>query len=242
MGVIDKLKRIISSDIGSENLSNRESWLKEKLSAIDKGSKILDAGAGELQYKKLCEHLEYVSQDFCQYDGTGDDKGLQMEKFDTSKIDIVSDITNIPVEDEAFDAVMCIEVLEHVPNPILALKELTRILKRGGNLIITAPFCSLTHFSPYHFATGFNKYFYQHHLETDFEIQEITPNGNYFEYISQELNRVPLVSREYAKKELSKKDKLILEMAKGILSKINTSGNNSSELLCYGYHIMAKKL
>lgn len=242
MELIKKIKNIFFEDIGLNNLSNREIWLKKKIEEIPNGNKILDAGAGELQYKKYCTHLNYTSQDFCQYDGTGDDKGLQMEKFDTSKIDIVGDITNIDVADDSFDAVMCIEVLEHVPNPIMAIKELTRVLKKGGKLIITAPFCSLTHFSPYHFATGFNKYFYLHHLNEKFEIMELEANGNYYDYIAQELNRMPLIAREYSKTEMSKKDKLIIEMAKGVLNKLNKIENKSDELLCYGYHLVAIKL
>ena len=31
-------------------------------------------------------------------------------------LDIISDITSIPVSDNTFDAVMCIEVFEHLPN------------------------------------------------------------------------------------------------------------------------------
>lgn len=242
MELIKKIKNIFFEDIGLNNLSNREIWLKKKIEEIPNGNKILDAGAGELQYKKYCTHLNYTSQDFCQYDGTGDDKGLQMEKFDTSKIDIVGDITNIDVADDSFDAVMCIEVLEHVPNPIMAIKELTRVLKKGGKLIITAPFSSLTHFSPYHFATGFNKYFYLHHLNEKFKIMELEANGNYYDYIAQELNRMPLIAREYSKTEMSKKDKLIIEMAKGVLNKLNKIENKSDELLCYGYHLVAIKL
>lgn len=65
-------------------------------------------GAGGLQYKKYCTHLEYVSQDFGQYDGKGNSIGLQTPEWDNTKLDIVSDITNIPVSDASFDGVICI--------------------------------------------------------------------------------------------------------------------------------------
>ena len=86
----------------------------------------------ETQIQFMEAHLEYVSQDFGQYDGKGDDKGLQTKKWDNTKLDIVSDITDIPVPDSSFDAIMCIEVFEHIPYPISALEEFSRILKRGG--------------------------------------------------------------------------------------------------------------
>lgn len=47
----------------------RRAWLKRVLGDIPPGKRIFDAGAGELQNKVLCAHLEYVSQDFCQYKG-----------------------------------------------------------------------------------------------------------------------------------------------------------------------------
>lgn len=53
------------------NEENRQIWLKKTLSALPQGTRILDAGVGELRNKPLCKHLEYVSQDFCQYDGGG---------------------------------------------------------------------------------------------------------------------------------------------------------------------------
>ena len=144
--------------VGTRNLEAREKWLKKTLKKVPSGSKILDAGAGELRYKKFCSHLNYVSQDFGQYNGGGDGRGLQKKRWDNSKLDIVSDITKIPAKDNAFDAIMCIEVLEHLPRPIKAIEEFARILKPKGKLILTAPFCSLTHFAPYYFTKNTAEY------------------------------------------------------------------------------------
>ena len=45
----------------------------------------------------------------------------------------------LPYQNECFDAVTCLEVLEHVFNPVNLLKELYRILSPEGQLILTTP-------------------------------------------------------------------------------------------------------
>jgi ubiquinone/menaquinone biosynthesis C-methylase UbiE len=232
------------TSIGLNNLEVREKWLKKTLAAIPKGKKILDAGAGELQYKKFCKHLNYVSQDFGKYTGAGDGKALQTGTWDNSKLDIVSDITAIPVKKSSFDAVMCIEVLEHIPDPIGAIKEFSRILKKGGRLVITAPFCSITHFSPYFFHTGLSKYWYEKILqENGFKINKITANGNYFEYIAQELRRLYFTAEEFANTKIEEKsntDNAIKNMLT-ILDNLNSTQHGSEELLNFGLHVLATK-
>ena len=91
------------------NTLNRYEWIERQLKYLPEGIRILDAGAGELRWKDSCKHLKYVSQDFCEYKGNcdGNQVGMRDEKWDTSKIDIVSDIIDIPVESESFDAVLC---------------------------------------------------------------------------------------------------------------------------------------
>ncbi len=226
--------------VGSSNEQTRINWIEKSLNKIPAGSKILDAGAGECQFKKFCSHLKYVSQDFAQYTGEGN-IGLQTGSWDNTKLDIVSDITAIPVEDCSFDAVMCTEVLEHVPDPVAALKELNRILKPGGYLLITAPFASLTHFAPYHFASGLSRFFYEHHLkQMNYNIEEITHNGNYFEFIGQEVRRIKRVSKEYSS-GYNFFDKIYTHLTLMTLEKLSKRDSKSQELLCYGIHVFAQK-
>lgn len=226
-----------------DNSVLRSKWIENTLKKLKQGTYILDAGAGECQYKKYCKHLKYVSQDFAKYNGKGDGAGLQTNKWDNSKIDIVSDITNIPVKKSSFDAILCTEVFEHVPDPIAAIKEFKRILKVNGKLIITAPFSSLTHFAPYHFYTGFNIYFYRKILsENGFEIIEYERNGNYFDYLNQELRRLPEISQKYANTGLN----IVIQIAQRILlfflQKASNRNKGSEELLTFGYHVLAKKI
>ncbi|MBI5325181.1 MAG: methyltransferase domain-containing protein [Ignavibacteriae bacterium] len=227
--------------VGRLNDANRENWVKSQVEKIPNGLKILDAGAGELRYKKFCSHLDYISQDFSQYDGSGDSTGLQMGSWDQSKIDIISDITAIPMDNESIDVILCVEVLEHVPEPIKVISEFSRLLKKNGKLILTAPFNSLTHFAPFHFSTGFNKYFYEKHLsENGFEILEINKNGNYFEYTAQELRRLPEVSKRYTGKNIFL-SRLLIKLLLITLGRLSSKDKGSDELLCYGYHILAEK-
>lgn len=236
------MKKIIKKifDVGLQNENNRNLWVEKTLKNLPAGLEILDAGAGESQYKKFCGHLKYTSQDFGEYDGKGNSSGLQTKEWDNTKLDIVSDIINIPVDDNSFDVILCTEVFEHLPDPVSAVKEFSRILRPGGSLIATAPFCSLTHFAPYHFSTGFNKYFYEHNLSKfNFVIKEITPNGNYFEYIAQEIRRIRSMAKEYSGPRWNFLVKLLVAPLLGILKILSLNDRGSSELLCFGYHVVA---
>jgi ubiquinone/menaquinone biosynthesis C-methylase UbiE len=228
------------SAAGTGNAAVREAWLEAKLRAIPPGSRILDAGAGEGQHRRFCAHLDYVAQDFARYDGQGDGRGLQTGSWDRSRLDIVSDITAIPLPDGSFDAVLCVEVFEHLPDPVGAIREFARLLRAGGDLLITAPFCSLTHFAPYHFTSGFSAYFYERHLPAHgFAVREIAPNGNFFEYVAQEVRRIPEVARRFAGGGPTLTGKLAARALLGMLGRLSRRDRGSSELLCFGHHVHA---
>lgn len=226
--------------IGNNTDEVRVNWVTDALSKIPAGSRILDAGAGELRFKSNCSHLEYVAQDFGQYTGKGDE-GLQTGNWNNDRIDIVSDITNIPVPDASFDAILCTEVLEHVPDAVSALNEFKRILKPSGILIVTAPFASLTHFAPYHFC-GYNKYWYQHHLpKLGFEIEILEHNGSWFHFVAQELQRSRFIGAMYSNKALALLTRFAVIPIVALLTILSRFDRGSHEALCFNYMVRAVK-
>jgi len=224
------------------NSSRRSNWIISRLKEFREGGRILDAGAGQCQYRDACAHLKYTSQDINEYSGEGGE-GLHVKGWDFSGIDVCCDIVNMPFADEEFDYVMCTEVLEHVPDAVAALKEMARILKSGGEILITSPFCSLTHFAPYHYATGFSRYFYEIHLrKLGFEIKEMMPNGNFFEFVGQEIERISEMKLTYAERADSGQfSKFYIESMICIMDGMAAVDNGSDRLLTFGYHVLATK-
>jgi SAM-dependent methyltransferase len=230
------IKRLVT-DVGTNNATARDQWIKSTLARLPAETRLLDADAGTQRYRSFCSHLHYVSQDFCEYKGKGDGIGMQTGSWDTTKIDIVSDIVAIPEKNGSFGVVLSTEVLEHIPDPIAALKEFRRLLCPVGELIITAPFCSITHMAPYHYFSGFNRYFYEHHLPVlGFTIKELVTNGNYADYTGQELRRL-----------LSQYERMPFYVRACVGALLHFVGSckspvsRDSALVCYGYHVRAVK-
>jgi SAM-dependent methyltransferase len=244
----EERRRILRLDagiykVGTSNQSTRDVWVETVLSELPKGARVLDAGAGECQYKKFCDHLRYVSQDLAEYTGRDNSVGLQQASWDTSTVDIICDITSVPEPDASFDAILCTEVLEHLPDPVLALRELARLLKHGGTLIITAPFCSLTHFAPYHYATGFNQYFYSHHLSAlGFEITDMIANGNFFEYMAQEVRRIDETAERYCGTRPTRIERHAMQIVLRMLQRLSYHDRGSQEMLHFDYQVRAVKV
>lgn len=225
------------------NEIQRQAWLKKTLAALPQGARLLDAGAGGLKNHQHSGHLDYVSQDFCQHLGKGGgeglDEGLQLESWDTSRIELVCDITAIPATDASFDAILCSEVLEHVPEPTHALDEFTRLLKPGGILILTAPFSSNVHMAPHYYCSGFSKYWYQHHLQNrGFEIQSLVPNGDWCGLLRQEITRLGGLERQRGNWAWPLAYAYALF---GLAYFKLRADKNTSDLACFGWQCVAVK-
>ncbi len=238
--------KIISTDqgqyvAGTKNSSTRDTWVAKVLEDLPAGWRLLDAGAGECQYKKHCGHLRYVAQDIAIYDGKGD-KGLQTGEWDFSQIDIVCDLLAVPEPDGSFDAVLCTEVLEHLPDPVRAIDEMARLLRPGGMMIITSPFWSLTHFAPFHYATGFNRYFYEHHLERlGFDVVEMTPNGNFFECVAQETRRIGIMADKFTDTAPNAAEIYAMQTILAMSERMSARDKGSTEMLHFDWQLRATK-
>jgi len=173
-----EMKASIKKAIFSFNGYNRDQWMANIAKSIPQDSDVLDAGAGTGLYRHLFSHCNYKSQDFCT-------EPSSQGKY--TKMDYVCDITEIPVPDGSFDAIICTEVLEHTPEPIKVIEEFSRILKPGGRLFITAPLGCGLHQKPYIFYSGYSPFWYEKYLGMfGFEGLEIVPNRGFFGYYSQE--------------------------------------------------------
>lgn len=179
----EKLK---ASRIFNFNVVERDKWVLDQARSILPGSKILDIGAGSSPYRKYFEHCIFKTQDFCQLNP----KQLRFRKG-YSAIDYVSEAHQIPVPDASFDVILLTEVLEHVPNPVEVIREISRIIKPGGRLILTAPLGSGLHQQPFHFYGGYTPFWYGKYLtENHFSDIMVTPNGNFFKFFGQETQRM----------------------------------------------------
>lgn len=108
--------------------------LKNKLNLINslstKKGKILDIGAGTGDF------LSFVKQNGWQTIGTEPSK-IAKEIAISKGVDFVSKTTDL--ENHTFDVITMWHVLEHVPNLEIQIKELKRLLKPDGTLVIAVP-------------------------------------------------------------------------------------------------------
>jgi len=163
------------------NRSLRDEWVCQQAELVPAGSRVLDVGAGRGPYRSLFAHCEYKAHDF----------GSELNTVGHyTPLDYCSDILALPVDDESFDVVLCTEVLEHVPEPIAAVREMARVLRSGGRLLMTAPLGSELHQEPFHFYGGYTPHWYRRFLPAaGIEIVDIAANRGFFSYFAQEGQR-----------------------------------------------------
>lgn len=73
---------------------------------------------------------------------------INVDVFPFPEVDIVANAENLPFRDNSIDAVVSESLIEHVPDAYKVAQEITRIIKPGGYIYISAPFIHPYHASP----------------------------------------------------------------------------------------------
>jgi SAM-dependent methyltransferase len=134
--------------------------------------RVLDLGSGRAPYARLFPHHQYVTADLF------------------AAADVRCDACALPFRSGAFDLVLCSEVLEHVPDPDATLKDVRRVMRPGGALVLTTPLTWGVH-EPrdYHRWTemGLRQMLARHH----FQVESLTARGGILLTLGSMLQVVP---------------------------------------------------
>jgi SAM-dependent methyltransferase len=130
-------------------------WLADNADAVS--GLLLDLGAGNQPFKVW-------------YSGLAE-KCVAVDVAPAPGLDVLSMAAPLPFGSTTFDTVLCTSVLEHVHDAEDVVREIARVLKPGGRLIITIPFLYPTHEAPYDFWRtthwGLRSVLTRHGLEVD---------------------------------------------------------------------------
>jgi SAM-dependent methyltransferase len=154
-------------------------WLQRCIQAIriEKPDLLIDVGCGRKPYKNTFHAQNHIGVDW-------------LNTFHINEeIDAFADVSRLPFVDSIFDAALCTEVLEHVPEPEITIAEINRVLKLHGDLILSVPFSFHIHESPWDYHR-FTVYALQHLLHKNgFEIISTTTRGGTFTVWFDIMNR-----------------------------------------------------
>jgi SAM-dependent methyltransferase len=140
--------------------------------------RLMDFGCGSKPYKTLFHNTEYIGVDF---EGEGHSHAQE-------SIDVYYDGKTIPFPDAHFDSIFSSEVFEHIFNLPDIIKELNRVLKIEGRILVTCPFSICEHEVPIDYAR-YTSFALRHLLESHgFEIVSQIKTGSYITTLAQHFN------------------------------------------------------
>jgi SAM-dependent methyltransferase len=99
-------------------------YLRDVLNVPETGGQVLHIGPANAirEWMVSIPSVRYVSSD-----------------IDPHVADVQADITDLPFRDDSFDLIVCLHVLEHVPDDKQAVRELYRVLRPGGKAVVQVP-------------------------------------------------------------------------------------------------------
>jgi len=103
---------------------------------LSANSVVVDIGCGDMPYREFFpDNITYLGFD---YPAAGDPKASEETPSSASnQTRTFSSAEFLPLRDDCADLVLCTQVLEHVDDPFAVVKEIERVLKRGGMVLLS---------------------------------------------------------------------------------------------------------
>ncbi|HEY2777588.1 MAG TPA: class I SAM-dependent methyltransferase [Gaiellaceae bacterium] len=137
-------------------------WLREEGTRAE-GKRILDVGCGDKPYYPF-------------FNTAADYTGLDVQQ--NPNADLHGAAEAIPAPDDAFDLVICTQVLEHADDPALAVREMHRVTAPGGRILLSTHGTQVYHPNPGDYwrwtHTGLERLF---RANGDWERVDVQPNA-----------------------------------------------------------------
>lgn len=143
--------------------------LKTYLKTIGKNKVVLDVGCSNKWPQKIIPiTCSYIGLDYLE----------TAEQWYNTIPDIYGDACCLPIANKSIDVVLLFDVLEHIPDMEQALREIHRVLKFEGSLILQAPFLYPLHDEPRDYCRLTKYGFERLALICGYSVKEIHPIGH----------------------------------------------------------------
>ena len=136
--------------------------------------RVIDLGAGDAPFR------EHLPESVTLY------HTLEMQPR-SEDVTYVGDVQDMPmVAADSYDTAVCLETLEHVPEPWRAVGEIYRILAPGGKVILSVPHLSRLHDAPHDYYR-YTAYGVRHLLERNgFAVLALERKGGLFAFLGHQ--------------------------------------------------------
>jgi len=120
---------------GHESLAGR--LIRPQAFDVRGCKRILDAGCGNGRYSRFLLKRADRDATLTSFDLSPAMIRRARKRVKSGRVShVVADLSRLPYVDRAFDAVVCGWVLEHLPDPAMGLRELSRVMAPGGKLLL----------------------------------------------------------------------------------------------------------
>jgi SAM-dependent methyltransferase len=142
--------------------------------------RVLDVGCGTMPFRGAALSRAQA------YDGLD----IEARTTGVRYLNDVQDMRDVP--SESYETILCFEVLEHVPDPERALREMRRVLQPGGHILLTVPHLSRLHEEPHDYFR-YTKYGLQAlATRAHLDVVELQSEAGLFSFLSHQLSLLTL--------------------------------------------------